>query len=488
MFETARRRSRGAAVLLLAAWVSSCAIGPDYLRPAVEVPSAYKEDGHWKPAAPGSVDSREPWWTGYGDATLDQLVVAANAANQSVRQAEAQYRQALAAIDAARAAGLPQVGVDASGARGVSATTAPGNANTLSVGVTASWEPDLFGGVRRAVEASRASAEASGDDLAAARLAIQSALAQTYFQLRYLDVQRELFAATNAAFAKSLALTRAQYGQGVAMRSDLAFAEAQLESTQATAVDLDAQRAALEHAIAVLVGRPPAAFSLAELTPAKAYAARLPDIPRALPSELLERRPDIAAAERLAAAANAQIGVARAAYFPTLSLSASGALAASSLSTLISAPTRVWSLGAALAQTLFDGGLRRARSAEAVAAYDATVASYRQTVLTGFQQVEDDLATLGVLDQEIAHQDAAVRAAQLAERLALAQYRGGTVTYLTVITAQTLSLSNERTAVQLRSRQLSTSVALVAALGGGWRAGVAESASAAPLPASSSAR
>jgi NodT family efflux transporter outer membrane factor (OMF) lipoprotein len=477
-------RSLACAVVALstAALLAACAVGPDYVRPDVETPAAYREGDLWKPAEPRAIDPQQPWWTWYGDATLDGLVAAANDANQTLRQAEAQYRAAQAAVDAARAGYWPQVNLQATAGRGVSTTPPRTVGTSLSVGLSASWEPDLWGSVRRSVEAGEATAAATGNDLAAARLSIQSALAQDYFQLRYIDVAVDLYAQTIDAYAKALALTRAQYGQGVAMRSDVALAETQLQSTQAAAADLDAQRAALEHAIAILTGRSPAAFSLPRATPVDAFGARMPAIPVALPSELLERRPDIAAAERRAAAANAEIGVARAAYFPQVSLAAAGAGVASTLPMLIDAPTRVWSLGAALAQTLFDGGLRSARSAQAVANYDVAVAAYRQTVLTSFQQVEDDLATLRVLEQETALQDAAVRSAQLAERLALAQYRGGTATYLAVVTAQTLSLNNQRIAVQLRSRQLGTSVALIAALGGGWQAAAPTVASAASMP------
>ena len=462
--------------------LASCAVGPDYVRPGAEAPASFKESDGWKPAEPRAVDSHQPWWTWYGDPVLDGLVAQVDGANQTLRQAEAQYRAARAAVDAARAGYWPQLNVAASAQRAVSSTPPNAVGLSLSVGLTAGWEPDLWGGVRRAVEAGEATAEASGDDLAAARLSIQSALAQDYFQLRYIDVARSLYTQTIADYARALDLTRAQYGQGVVLRSDVALAETQLTSTQAAAADLEAQRAAFEHAIAILIGKPPASFALPPAEPVDAFGARLPAIPLALPSELLERRPDIAAAERRAAAANAEIGVARAAYFPQLSLSASGAGVAISLSRLVDTPARFWSLGAVLAETLFDGGLRSARSAQAVATYDANVAAYRQTVLTAFQQVEDDLATLRVLEQETALQDAAVRSAQVAERLALAQYRGGTATYLAVVTAQTLSLSNQRTAVQLHSRQLATSVALIAALGGGWEAAPPSVASAASTP------
>ena len=306
--------------------------------------------------------------------------------------------------------------------------------------------------------------------MVAAHLSIQTALAQDYLQLRVIDQQRDLYAATTAAYERALQLTRAQHAAGVALLSDVALAESQLTTAQAQAVDLDATRAQLEHAIAILTGRAPAQFALAPAPASQPFAAQLPASPAGLPSELLEHRPDIAAAERRAALANANIGVAQAAYFPSLVLSASGGFDAAALGNLFDTPSRVWSLGAALAQTIFDGGLRRAHTAQAVAAYDIAVAQYKQTVLAGFQQVEDDLATLRILEQESALQAQAVKSSQLAEQLALNQYRAGTATYLSVVTAQTLSLSSQRTAVQLRGRQLAASVGLIAATGGGWNA------------------
>ena len=465
-----------AASLLLAA----CATGPDYVRPAMEMPKAYKEAGPWKSAEPQAVDSGNAWRELYGDATLNELIRQADAANQGLRVAEAQYRQAQALADAARAGYWPAAGISAGAGRSLTNSSGIKEGNSRSLVLSASWEPDLWGNVRRAVEAGEAGAQASADDLAAARLSIRAALAQDYLQLRSVDQQRELYAATVAAYTKSLQLTRSQYAAGVALRSDVALAESQLSTAQAQGKDLDAQRAQLEHAIAILVGKAPADFALAPATADQPYKAQLPAIPAGLPSELLERRPDIAAAERRAAAANANIGVARAAYFPTLTLSASGGFSSTGMSTLFNTPSRIWSLGAALAETLFDGGLRGARNAQAVAAYDAAVAQYKQTVLAGFQQVEDNLATLRVLDEELVFQDQAVEAAQLAERLALNQYRGGTANYLSVITAQTLALTNERNAVQLRGRQLAASVALITATGGGWRADDKAAAAASP--------
>ncbi len=471
----ARFVAAAAAVVL-----GACAAGPEYVRPAVDLPSAYKEAGNWKTAEPRTVESR-PWWRAYGDPALDALMQDAEAANQNLRQAEAQYREARAIADAVRAGLWPGVGLDAgvTRARTNAAGVRIGNAESLALAAT--WEPDLWGSVRRSIESGDAGAQASADDLAAVRLSIQAALAQDYLELRILDQQRALYASTAEAYTRALALTQAQHAAGVALLSDVALARSQLATAQAQAVDLDAQRAQLEHAIAVLTGRAPAQFDLPPATAARPFDGLLPATPTGLPSELLERRPDIAAAERRVALANANIGVARAAYFPQLTLSAAGGFNAAALAGLFDTPGRVWSLGAALAQTVFDGGLRRAHDAQAVAAYDIAVAQYKQTVLTGFQQVEDKLATLRLLDSEADLQAQAVEAAQLAERLALSQYRAGTASYLGVVTAQTLSLGNQRIAVQLRGRQLAASVGLVTATGGGWDA-AARADAVAPAP------
>jgi NodT family efflux transporter outer membrane factor (OMF) lipoprotein len=465
-----------AAALLL----SACAVGPDYVRPTLPVPDAYKEAGGWKPAEPRPAASGLAWWQAYGDPVLDGLEADAARANQNLRQAEAAYRQAKALADADRAGLFPSLALDAGAQRARTNTNGIKVGDGYSVGLAASWEPDLWGGVRRQVEAGNAGAQASEDDLAAARLSIQTTLAQDYLQLRVADQQRDLYAATVDAYGRALKLTRAQHDAGVALQSDVALAEAQLAQAQAAAVDLEATRAQLEHAIAVLTGRAPAQFALAAAPAGQPLALKMPATPAGLPSALLEHRPDIAAAERRAAAANAGIGVAKAAYFPQLTLSASGGFGAAALGNLFDAPARVWSLGAALAQTVFDGGLRSARTAQAQAAYDVAVAQYKETVLGGFQQVEDQLALLRLLDQEATLQDQAVRASQQAERLALAQYRAGTASYLGVVTAQTLSLNNQRSAVQLRGRLVAASIALVAATGGGWSASDPSAVAAAP--------
>jgi NodT family efflux transporter outer membrane factor (OMF) lipoprotein len=471
------------ALLAAAAGLSACAAGSDDVRPTMSVPAAYKEAGDWKPAEPRAAASGLAWWKAYGDPVLDGLESDAGRANQNVRQAEAAYRQAKAIADADRAGLFPSLGLNLGAQRARTDTPVVRIGDAFNAGLAASWEPDLWGSVRRQVEAGEASAQAGADDLAAARLSLQTTLAQDYLQLRIADQQRELYANTVDAYARALKLAQAQHNAGVALQSDVSLAESQLAQAQAAAVDLEATRAQLEHAIAVLTGRAPAQFALAAAPANQPIALRQPATPAGLPSALLEHRPDIAAAERRAAAANANIGVARAAWFPQLTLSASAGFGAAALGNLFDTPSRVWSLGAALAQTLFDGGLRRARTAQAEAAYDAAAAQYKQTVLVAFQQVEDQLALVRLLEQEIALQDQAVRSSQQAQQSALAQYRAGTVSYLNVVTTQTTLLTNQRNAVQLRGRLLAASIALVAATGGGWNANepVAAAATGAPL-------
>ncbi|PLY59799.1 outer membrane channel lipoprotein [Herbaspirillum sp. BH-1] len=485
------RAKKGMTVLLLAALLGGCAVGPDYVRPAMDLPQAYKEVGPWKQATPRQVDDHQPWWQAYGDPILNDLITQANAANQTIQQAAAQYRQAQATAALARASLWPTVGLQAGAARGQTNSNGVQRlADTYTVGLNASWEADVWGRIRRGAEAGDASAQASAASLAAARLAIQATLAQDYLQLRVTDLQKDLYRRTVEAYRRSLQLTTHQYEAGTALRSDVAQAETQLRAAQAQLIDLDATRNQLEHAIAMLVGKAPAAFSLAPVAAATAsddamdanaqrLQASLPQIPAGLPSDLLERRPDIANAERLAAAANANIGVARAAYFPTLTLSTSGGYNSPAFAQLFNTPGRVWSLGAALAETLFDGGARSARNDAATAAFDAAVAQYKQTVLGGLQEVEDNLSTLRVLDQESGVQAQAVQSAQLAERLAMRQYQAGTVTYLSVVTTQATSLTNQRNAVTLLGRQLVASVALIKATGGGWQAEAAAAAGAA---------
>lgn len=459
--------------LVLLLFVAGCAVGPDYKKPDAPVAPQFKEAQGWREAAPRDQLPRGSWWTVFGDPELDQLMARVDVSNQNIKVAEARLRQARAVADQARAGLFPTVTANGSVTRSKSPSLsnapsfATGAVDNYNVGLNASWDLDLWGRVRRSVEAGEADFQASAADLEAARLSARATLAQNYFALRVTDATKRMLDDTVQAYARSLELTQNRYNAGVAARVDVVQAEVQLKSTQAQLIDAEVSRAQLEHAIALQLGEPPANFSLA----ARDLALAMPQVPLALPSELLERRPDIAAAERAMAAANAQIGVAKAAYFPSLSLSAANGFRTTTLPSLLTSPSHFWSLGAAAAEAIFDGGLRRATTDQALAAYDAQVASYRQTVLTGFQQVEDNLAALRILEQEAALQDEVVQAARHALELTNNQYSAGVVSYLNVITAQTTALSNERTAVSVLGRRLTASVALIQALGGGWTAG-----------------
>ncbi len=454
-----RRSAAGILALALAA----CAVGPDYQRPEAVVSAAYKEAVGWKTAEPRDEASRGDWWEIFGDPQLSALIASIDFSNQNVLLAEARFRQAQAFAAQSRAALFPTLDADASITRSRSAGAVSDN---RSVALNSSWEIDLWGRLRRALESSAANAQASAADLAAARLSAQAELASNYFQLRVLDAQKQLLDDTVTGFDKSLELTRNRYAAGVAAKVDVVQAETQLKSTLAQSIDTGVQRAQLEHAIAILIGKPPSEFSIAPVP----LAVTMPRVPLGLPSELLERRPDVAAAERRAAAANAQIGVAKAAYFPSLTLSASGGFRSASAADLFTAPSRFWSIGPALVQSVFDAGLRRAQTEQAIAAYDATVAEYRQAVLAGFQEVEDNLAALRILEEEAKVQDEAVRAARESVVLTTNQYKAGIVSYINVVTVQTTQLSNERTAVGILGRRLVAAATLVKALGGGWDA------------------
>ena len=459
-------------------FLAACTVGPDYRQPVVATPAHFKENQGWKVAQPAGDAPRGKWWEIYGDPELNALEEQVAANNQSVAQAEASYRAATALVDAAQAGYFPAISANASlsrsgGSRGASgAGTVAGRSSTVrTVALGASWEIGLWGRVRRQVEAQRASAQASASDLAGMLLSQQAALASTYFQLRMVDVQKQLLDDTVAAYRRTLEVTRNRFAGGVAARVDVVQAETQLKNTQVQAIDLGVSRAQLEHAIALLLGKPASEFSIA-FAPWKAFAEkRAPALPTVgLPSQLLERRPDIASAERRVAAANAQIGVAKAAYFPSLGISASGGFSSVAAAGLLSAPNRFWSIGPALAQTLFDGGLRRAQSAQATANYDAQVAAYRQTVLAGITEVEDKLAALRVLEQEATAQDDALASARESLALTLNQYKAGTISYLNVVTVQATALASERNAVAIFGSRMIASVGLVRAIGGGWNA------------------
>jgi NodT family efflux transporter outer membrane factor (OMF) lipoprotein len=470
---------------------AACASAPPYQPPATTAPSAYKETAPpesllgtaWKVAEPQNERVRPNWWEMFGDPALNALEARVAKANPTVAEAEATFRAARAALRAANADLYPTVGATGS----VSATRQSANRGTITTGggtgtvpittgsaggtindylaqADVSYTPDISGKVRGTIRAQAASAQAAAADLENTLLTLQQDLAVDYVSLRGIDEQIRLLRDATESYDHALQLTINRRDQGVASGADVAQARTQLETTRAQTTDLAIGRAQMEHAIAVLTGQMPAAVSVevstTPLTP--------PVVPVGLPSDLLERRPDIAGAERRVAAANAQIGVAHAAFFPTLTLSGSGGFESSALTTIFDWPSRVWSLGAALAQTIFDGGKRRAQTDQAVAVYDETAAAYRQSVLQAFQQVEDTLAELRILAEEAAEQQAAVAAAEQSLTIANNQYQGGITTYLEVITAQNVALTNERTAADLKTRQLTASVQLVAALGGGW--------------------
>jgi NodT family efflux transporter outer membrane factor (OMF) lipoprotein len=446
------------------ALAAACAVGPDYHRPSVGSTANYKEAGDWKPSEPNDALSRGPWWEIYGDDALNQLEVRVDISNENVKAAAAAFDQARALVAQARAGFWPTVGISAGQQRGAVGSAPPHT--TASAGISGNWALDIWGQIRRTTESDRASAQASAAALAAARLSAQAALATDYFELRAQDQLQKLLGDIVLAEQQSLKIAESRYHFGVAARADVVSAEAQLLSSQAQQVNAKIQRAVLEHAIAVLIGQQPATFSLSP----SAMRADVPTVPAGIPSALLERRPDVAEAERRVAAANAQIGVAKAAFFPSLTLSGSDDYTGRTWSRLFNVPNRIWSLGPSLAETLIDGGLRSAQVAQARAAYDASVDNYRQTVLFGFEQVEDDIVTLRVLEQQAVIEDAAVAAALEAEKLTLNQYKAGTVPYSSVITSQTARLSAEQTALSVLSSRLQFSVALIQAVGGGWNA------------------
>jgi len=469
------------AIAVAAMIAGGCVVGPEYKKPPAAQPSTFKElpaqgdllTSQWKLAQPSDDLIRGRWWEDFHDPGLNELEEQVTASNQNVAQAEAQFRSARAAIRGVRADLFPTV------TAGVSADKAHASANrALTRGFTTgtttdyqlpidfSYELDVWGRVRSSVATSVANAQASAADLQSVLISIESELASDYFQLRGLDAQRALLDATIAAYETALRVTTNRYNQGVVSGSDVAQAQTQLDTTRAQATDLAVARAEFEHAIAILVGKAPSELTIAstsnEVTP--------PAIPIALPLELVERRPDVAAAERRVAAANAQIGVAKSAFFPNVALSATAGLESATLGNLLTWPSRFWSIGPSVVQTVFDGGKRRALTAEAEANYDATVAAYRQNVLTAFQDVEDNLAALRILAEEAAQQADAVRSAERSLALADNRYRAGTTTYLEVITAQSVALANQRTAVDITTRRLTASVLLIKALGGGWTA------------------
>ncbi|RZL08539.1 MAG: efflux transporter outer membrane subunit [Rubrivivax sp.] len=456
------------AVMLCATGVllNGCAIGPRYEVPTATVPAGYKEAPGWTAAQPADAVDRGPWWSAFGDAELDALMARVDVSNQNIAAATAAYAQARALVREQRAALFPSVVLNGDGSRsgGSGRQNASGSATNYQVALGVAWEPDVWGRLRAATEASSASAQASEADLASARLSAQGELAANYFSLRQVDAQKALVDATVTGYEQSLRIARNRYEAGIAPRSDVLQAETQLANARADALGLAQTRAQLEHAIAVLVGVPPSELSLTQ----QPWRPTVPDIPPEMPSELLQRRPDIAAAERRVASANEQIGIARSAYFPSLSLSGSRGVTASRASELFGASSSLWSLGISAAQTLFDAGQTSARVEGARAAHDEAVARYRQSVLQAFQDVKDQLAAIRVLAAQQAQREQASRAADEAEQQVLNRYRAGQVSYAEVISAQATALSSRRALAQLIGDRQVAAVALVQALGGGW--------------------
>jgi NodT family efflux transporter outer membrane factor (OMF) lipoprotein len=459
----------------LIVFFSGCKVGPKYRVPAAPIPTAFKEapPAGWKEAQPQDGELRGNWWELFGDAALNVLEEQVNISNQNVVAAEAQFQAARAAVRAQRAGLFPTVTIGANATQSRIAarsgnvggiTTGPGSFFTIPIDFT--YEVDAWGRVRRSVESAIATAQASAAEIETVRLSAHAELALDYFALRGLDEEKRLLDENVAAFERALELTTNRYNQGIASGLDVSQARTQLENTRAELIDLGSQRAAFEHGIAILIGRPPADLTIA-------YAPGIgepPVIPTGLPSELLERRPDIATAERTVASANAQIGVAKAALYPSLTLNAAAGVESSAIGSLLSLSNRFWTIGPSLLQTVFDAGRRSALIAQAEAQYDVTAAQYRETILTAFRDVEDNLAALRILAEEARQYDVAIESAQRSVELSTNRYRGGVASYLEVIVAQAALLTNQRTAVNVQTRRISAAVLLVKALGGGWNA------------------
>jgi len=466
-----------AAAMATLALLAGCAATPPYQAPAVAQPQAYKEVQGWVPAAPADLLGKGAWWMLFGDPVLDGLMAQVGVSNQNVAAAGAAYAQSRALVAEQRAQWFPQLDLGANAARG-GGGGATRTASQYRVNLGGSWEPDIWGRIGSAVSGAQAGAQASAAELAAATLSAQGELAASYFSLRALDAQGALLEATVAGYEQALRIAGNRFKAGIAAHSDVLQAQTQLDNARIDRLSVTRQRAQLEHAIAILLGKAPAEFALAPLPAAAPLPAiavpRLPPapaIPVGVPSELLQRRPDIAAAERRVASANARVGVARTAYFPSLTLSASYGFGASQVAGLFSASNSLWSLGLAAAQTLFDGGAIQARVAGAEAARDEAVARYRQTVLAAFGEVEDQLAAGRVLEQQQALRQSASRAADLAEQQMANRYRAGQVGYTEVVQAQAAALSARRALLQVQADRQTVAVALIQALGGGWHAG-----------------
>ncbi len=461
--------------------LSGCMVGPKYRRPSAAAPAAYKERppanfkeaGEWKPAQPNDGAIRGKWWEIYNDPVLNALEEQVAISNQNVLAAEAQYQEAKTVVRIARTAYWPTgtTAPSVTSSRSPSSFTNNGQVSQnagargfYNLPFALNYQADLWGSIRRTVTAATEQAQATEAQLENAKLTFQAELAQDYFGLHGLDGEYQILETTVKSFEKYLVLTQNRYAGGIASQGDVALAETQLATTRAQMVDIGVQRAQFEHAVAILAGKPPSALTLApgpiQIVP--------PPVPIGVPSELLERRPDIAGLERQMAAANEQIGIAQAAFYPALTLSAAFGFETADFGRWLTWPSRLWSVGPQLAETLFDAGRRHAVLDETRAAYDVTVANYRQTVLTAFQQVEDNLAALRVLEDEAKAQDDAVKAAERSLRITTDQYKGGIASYLQVITTQSTALQNEVTAATILTRRMTASVLLVEALGGGW--------------------
>lgn len=458
------------ATATLAATLAACAVGPSYERPSAPVPAAFKEGAGWVTATPADAIDRGLWWTLFDDPVLNDLALQVEVSNQNVAAAAAAYAQARALVREQRAQLFPVLnlngGATRSGGGSGDSTTGSGSrsGNNFQLGLGASWEPDVWGRLGRASTGAQASAQASAADLASAKLSAQGELVINYLSLRQTDAQAALLATTIAGYQRVLQITQNRYNAGIAAKTDLLQAQTQLANAQSDALGLERQRAQLEHAIAVLIGKSPSDFS----QPTAPWKALVPDVPLGLPSTLLQRRPDIAAAERRMAAANEQIGIAQSAFYPSLNLSASYGLGASRLGELFSASASAWSLGLSVAQTLFDAGGTAARVDGAQASYDQTVARYRQTVLVAFQDVEDQLAAIRVLAQQNALRQQASASADQVEQQVLNRYNAGQISFTEVVNAQVTALNARRALVQVMADRQTAAVALIQALGGGW--------------------
>jgi NodT family efflux transporter outer membrane factor (OMF) lipoprotein len=462
-------------VALLATLVlqlAGCTVGPKYHVPAVQAPSAYREVGDWKPAQPNDQNLGGSWWTIFQDAQLNELEDQVNVSNQNLKAAEAQFRQARAALRYYRADYYPTVAYGPSATRErISGRRPPATSifdgityNDFVLPFSVSYQADVWGRVRKTVESYREQAQASAADLATVNLSMHADVAVDYFQARSLDAEEQLLNSTVTQYEQALQLNENRFQGGIASEVEVEQAKTQLQTTRAAAIDVGVLRAQYEHAVAILIGKPPAEFSLPPLP----LTAPPPHVPISVPAELLERRPDIAAAERRVASANAQIGVAKSAYYPVISLGGSGGFESSAITTLLNGPSGLWSVGLSAVGTVFDGGRRRALNDQARAAYDYQVAAYRESVLTGFQQVEDNLAAVRILENEARVQEEAVAAAQRSLDLSVTRYKGGVTSYLEVITAQSAALADEVTAVNILGRRMANTVLLIQALGGGW--------------------